>query len=195
MSSSNSYQSSSARRSPRDFERSRSRSRSSNSSHYQSDQRRSSNSNSNNRRKPHHSSLVATSGYGTKNFIFGKQDKGKWARFLTNLNAEFAAEKISYLNNHAEVLRRKTAPAPPVDLPIPPFLETHAERESRIRDQKRLDDMYKSLAESHRVYADKLETDYATAIGIVLQRVSTAIRTDLTLVIEGEALANQSSEE
>ena len=93
------------------------------------------------------------------------------------------------------MLRRKTIPAAPINLPIPPFLETDAERESRVRDQKRLDDSYKSLMESHRTYADKLETDYATAIGIVLQHVSTAIRTDLTLVIEGEALANQSSED
>ena len=157
MSSSNN--SSSSRRNPRENFRSRSRS---NNYSYHSDSRNSRNNSNNNRRnsnsrssKSGHFSSAATSGYGTKAFIFGKQDKGKWARFLTNLNAEFASEKISYLNNFAEVLRRKTNPAPPINLPIPPFLETDAEREFRVREQKRLDDLHKSLSESHRVYSDK----------------------------------------
>ena len=160
------------------------------------------NNNSNNGRDRNHrserngtfkSTSRSTTGYGTKTFTFGKRDKNKWSKFLTNLNAEFATNKIAYLNNDTEVIRRKTAPATPVNLQIP-IEETDEEYDLRKREQRRIDDDYKAGMDKYRNYCDSLEIDYATAIGLVLMHVSSAIRTDLTLVIEAEQLASQSSE-
>mmetsp|Transcript_13053 Transcript_13053/g.17800 ORF Transcript_13053/g.17800 Transcript_13053/m.17800 type:complete len:320 (+) Transcript_13053:400-1359(+) len=119
-----------------------------------------------------------TSSYGSKEFIYGVKDKTKWSKLLEQLKANFQTSKILYLNDEAELLRRKTSPVPPPRIPVPPA-ENENQKETRRYNQSLIDDEHKAKQSKYRTYMEQLPQDFGTAIALVLSSVSDVIRQDL----------------
>lgn len=147
------------------------RNRSSSSSPYHRSANRNSNSNSNST--------------NSADFIYQGRNKQQWATLQSKIRTRLATQNILYLEDELEMTRRTTPPAPAVTLHAPAhYLESIAERDDRIRQQKLNDDDFKKRDTKFDEYKDKLAIDYPKATAAHYHYLSRAIITDLDRWIE-----------
>ena len=96
-----------------------------------------------------------------------------------------ATQNILYLEDETEMVRRTTPPTPAVTLHAPAhYIESAAERDDRIRQQKLNDDDFKKRDGKFDEYKDKLAIDYPKGTAAHYHFLSRAIITDLDRWIE-----------
>ncbi len=118
-------------------------------------------------------------------FIYQGRNKQQWATLQSKIRTRLATQNILYLEDELEMTRRTTPPAPAVTLHAPAhYIESAAERDDRIRQQKLNDDDFKKRDTKFDEYKDKLAIDYPKATAAHYHYLSRAIITDLDRWIE-----------
>ena len=100
-----------------------------------------------NRQSRYRSPLSSNNNSNSSNsadFIYQGRNKQQWATLQSKIRTRLATQNILYLEDELEMARRTTPPAPAVTLHAPAhYIESAAERDDRIRQQKLNDDDFK----------------------------------------------------
>ena len=137
------------------------------------------------RNNPSLSSSNSSSNQHSADFIYQGRNKQQWATLQSKIRQRLATHNLLYLEDEIEMLRRTTPPAPAVTL-LPPamYIETAADKENRIRQQKLHDDDFKKRDSKFDEHRDKLAIDYPKATAAHYHYLSRTIITDLDRWIE-----------
>ncbi len=118
-------------------------------------------------------------------FIYQGRNKQQWATLQSKIRTRMATQNILYLEDEREMARRTTPPTPAVTLHAPAhYIESVAERDDRVRQQKLNDDDFKKRDGKFDEYKDKLAIDYPKATAAHYHFLARAIITDLDRWIE-----------
>ena len=132
------------------------------------------------RNNPSLSSSNSSSNQHSADFIYQGRNKQQWATLQSKIRQRLATHNRLYLEDEIEMLCRTTPPATAVTL-LPPamYIETAADKENRIRQQKLHDDDFKKRDSKFDEHRDKLAIDYPKATAAHYHYLSRTIITDL----------------
>lgn len=129
--------------------------------------------------------MKANNGYkyikkSDETFVYDGKDKSAWYLLIAEKGIVLTKNRLDYINDPAELVRRSTEPVAPPHVPYHgPMPEPPQHKEARMHLMRRMDKDYEWAKSQWMKDVRQIEADFGIAITILMEHVSEEIKKDL----------------